>query len=412
MRLIPAAEIGVWILFTSITSLLETIRNGFIRNPFITYFVSAEPGDRDRFIASSFWLHGIVALAMSVFLVAFGGLLTDFWDAQPLDQLCLIYAVTSILLVPYLQFEYLMQSAIRFDGIFITNAIKLSLLSIYIIVLFVLKRPPSLVELAAVQLASVLVTLAISYSYVKSMLHVSFRPDRKLMNTLFHFGKYTFGTTISSMAIKSTDSWMIGRMMSTTAVAMYNPALRISNLVEVPTLAISNLVFPQVHKRMQQEGDKGIQDIYYKSVGLILAVMLPMVIPMYAFAEFIIVTIFGDPYRAAIPVLQVTVFYTLIIPFNRQFGTIMDALKMPKLNFYLLLAVGVLNIVFNYFFITAWGIVGAAYGTVSAYCLVFVLNQVILYYKFKISLLKIPGAVGEWYVAGWKMFISKVMKRN
>ncbi|NJM25690.1 MAG: hypothetical protein HC859_09575 [Bacteroidia bacterium] len=107
-----------------------------------------------------------------------------------------------------------------------------------------------------------------------------------------------------------------------------------------------------------------------------------------------------------------TVFYTLIIPFNRQFGTIMDALKMPKLNFYLLLAVGVLNVIFNYFFITTWGIVGAAYGTVSAYCLVFVLNQLILYYKFKISLLKIPGAIGQWYVAGWKIFISKVLKKH
>ncbi|NJM25689.1 MAG: oligosaccharide flippase family protein, partial [Bacteroidia bacterium] len=283
------------------TALLETIRNGFIRNPFITYFVSAENEDRDRFIASSFWLHGLVAVVMSVFLVAFGGLLTDFWDAQPLDQLCLVYAITSLLLVPYLQFEYLMQSALRFDGIFMTNAIKLSLLSIYIIVLFIVKRPPNLVELAVVQLVSVGVTLAISYGYVKSMLNVSFRPDRKLMNTLFHFGKYTFGTTISSMAIKSTDSWMIGRMLSTTAVAMYNPALRISNLVEVPTLAISNLVFPQVHKRMQQEGDKGIQDIYYKSVGLILAVMLPMVIPMYVFAEFIIVTILVTPIEPPYP---------------------------------------------------------------------------------------------------------------
>jgi O-antigen/teichoic acid export membrane protein len=285
------------------------------------------------------------------------------------------------------------------------------MLSVFILVCFISEKSPSLVQLVSVQLMGIIAAAFFSYGQVKSVLKFSHDINKKLIGNLFHFGKYTFGTTMSSMFIKNTDSWMIGRMMSTAQVAMYNPALRISNIVEVPTLAITNLIFPQVHQRLIEQGTKGIQDIYLKSVSLILAVMLPFILPLYIFSDFIIVTVFGEPYRAASPVLQVTVFYTMIIPFNRQFGTVMDALKMPKINFLLLVLVALLNIIFNYFFIKKLGIIGAAYGTLCSYCIVFILNQWILYHKFRINVLKIPASILWWYRTGWEFLFARLRNR-
>jgi O-antigen/teichoic acid export membrane protein len=250
----------------------------------------------------------------------------------------------------------------------------------------------------------------VAFVYVKDLAKIFTAADLKTFRELFHFGKYTFGTSVSSMLVKNTDSWMIGRFISTAGVAVYNPALRMANLVEVPTLTIANMIFPRVSQKMKDQGIHGIRDIYYKSVSLILASMLPMVIPFFLFAETVITIVFGAEYIDSAPILRVTIFYCLIIPFNRQFGTLMDGLKFPKINFYLLVLVAVLNVISNYFFLKWFGLIGSAYGTLLAYFVVFILNQIILYRMYGINTLRVLEGIPEWYRLGWEIFMKKIVK--
>jgi lipopolysaccharide exporter len=251
----------------------------------------------------------------------------------------------------------------------------------------------------------------IAYFYVKRLARVFTKIDRSIFEELFHFGKYTFGTNISSMFVKNTDSWMIGRLISTEGVAIYNPALRISNLVEVPTLTIANMIFPRVPQKMKEHGIQGVRDIYYKSVSVIMAAMIPMVIPLFLFAETVITLVFGAEYVDSAPILRVTIFYCLIIPFNRQFGMIMDGLKYPKINFYLLVLVAVLNVIFNFLFLMWFGLIGSAFGTLLSYIIVFVLNQIILYRMFGINTWKALEGIPDWYKLGWELFRKRILNQ-
>jgi O-antigen/teichoic acid export membrane protein len=160
---------------------------------------------------------------------------------------------------------------------------------------------------------------------------------------------------------------------------------------------------------MVEGGNAGVEDVYVKSVSVILAMMLPAIIPMFVFAPWIVEIIFGKDYLAAAPILQVTIFFTLIIPFNRQFGTVMDALKNPKINFYLLVMMAVLNVIFNYFLLKRYGTIGAAYGTLFSYIIIFILNQIILYRMYNINTLKVFPAILDWYKTGWLMFKKKLI---
>jgi len=415
VRLMPKSEIGVWSLFLSVTTILELLRNGFIRNPMITHLVSAPTADeKGRIITASWVLHLFLVLFTSLVLIIAARPLTQFWDAPQLDLLFYIYVIRGIVLIPCLQFEYLQQTEADFRAIFLANLARLLPVGFYLtykyfqIEYYHTGDPPTLLSISIVQLISTIASVAVGYYYVRNATIIYPKVDRQAINTLMHFGKYTLGTTISSMVIKSTDSWMIGRMISTDGVASYNPALRISNLIEVPTLAVASLVYPQVDKKMREEGNRGVEDVYVKSVSVILAMMLPLILPLYFFSDLIIRLIFTENYMEAAPILRVTIFFTLIIPFNRQFGTVMDALKRPKLNFYLLLLMGVLNIIFNYFLLLAYGPIGAAYGTLISYIIIFILNQVILFKIYGISTLKVFPAILDWYKTGWHMFRSKL----
>jgi O-antigen/teichoic acid export membrane protein len=135
--------------------------------------------------------------------------------------------------------------------------------------------------------------------------------------------------------------------------------------------------------------------------------MLPVIIPLYIFSDFVIAIIFGPQYMEASAILRVTIFFSMIIPFNRQFGTVMDALKRPKINFYLLVVMAVINIVFNYFFLLEYGTIGAAYATLLSYIIIFILNQLILYRSYGINTYKVFPAVIDWYRTGWSIAKSK-----
>ena len=409
----PVKDIGIWGLFLSVITVLELLRNGFIRNPLITHMVSA-PSDEERgkIISASWVLHTLLTFGSCLILFFGAEYLADFWNVPEIIILFYVYILRALVLIPALQFEYLQQSQFNFKAIFWANVARTAPVGLYILVKYIQVRfgsgsAPTLYDISIAQLIAAIGSLAVGYFFLKDSTVFFPRIDWKSVRLLSGFGKYTLGTTISSMFIKSTDTWMIGRMISTIGVAMYNPALRISNLIEVPTLAVASLAYPRVNKKMQDGGKEGIQDLYIKSVSIILAMMLPGIIPLYVFSDFIIGVIFGLAYIEAAEILRVTIFFTLIIPFNRQFGTVMDALKRPKINFYLLLFMAMINIVFNYLFLKSYGTIGAAYGTLLSYIIIFIINQLILYRLYGINTYKVFPAILDWYKTAWTFFRTK-----
>jgi Na+-driven multidrug efflux pump len=88
----------------------------------------------------------------------------------------------------------------------------------------------------------------------------------------------------------------------------------------------------------------------------------------------------------------------------------MDGLKFPKINFYLLVGVAVLNVILNFIFLTRFGLIGSAYGTLLSYSIALILNQVILYRMFRINTFKVIAGIPEWYRVGWEIFRKRIVK--
>jgi Na+-driven multidrug efflux pump len=86
----------------------------------------------------------------------------------------------------------------------------------------------------------------------------------------------------------------------------------------------------------------------------------------------------------------------------------MDALQKPRINFYLLVMVAVLNVIFNYVFLTQFGLIGSACATLLSYCVVFVINQIILQRMFQINTLKVFGGIFSWYKFAWRMLRERI----
>lgn len=386
VRYLDKDAYGAWTLFLGTTTLLEFVRNGLIQSALIKYLSAAPNDQKSPIISASFTIGTALTLLCIIFNVAFARMLCNIWHSPELLPLFYAYNIVFIISGVLAQFACIEQAHFSYRGIFVSNLIRQGLFFLFILVCYLLKYEVQLIYLLYVQLIAVLLALAVEYLFVRRYLSFTYTYSKEWILKLFHFGKFSFGTMLGSMIFNSIDQWMLGAFLSPAAAGAYNIAIRITNLVEVPTGAVATIVFPQSARRMETEGKEAIKYLYEKSVGTIMAILIPGLLFLFFFSDLVVDIIAGEKYAEAIPILKVTILYCLLIPYGRQFGTILDSIGKPRITFSVVLLSATLNVILNYFFINRYGVIGAAYGTLVSNIIGFIIGQIILRKELKINL--------------------------
>lgn len=397
-RVLSKNEFGVWVLFTGLVSVLETLREGFVKQPLIALMPTHAGTERNKVGSAAVMLNWGYSIFISILLFSGGVYLEVFWDAKPLALLLKIYGITNLIFVPFSHYEYLQQSVLDFKGIFIGHLVRSAIPTFFILTAVSFDFDLSLPILAYWVLAGSAIGLVVMMYYGWKYKHQFVRTTIADWKTLVSFGRYSLGTNVASLSIRNMDSWMLGKLLSTESVASYNPAVRVSNLVEIPTLTIANLVFPKMAQFHRSNEQSQSTQLYERSVSLLLAFMIPLSIVMFLFSDQIVYVIAGKNYVDSGYLLKITAFYTLFIPFGRQFGILLDATRKPQINFYVVLGTAVVGSIITFVFIKNWGITGAAYGTLLTYVLRFGFQQWWLYAYLSINTMAVFRAIPNVYV--------------
>ncbi len=408
VRLLSKSDFGVWTLFTATTTILEFIRNGMIQSALIRFLAGADESEKPHIISASFSLSGIITAAIIVVNFCFAGLLSHLWKTPVLVPMLFWFNALFLFSGLLTQFQSIEQAGLKFNGIFLSTMVRQGGLFVYVLAAHLLGFNLELINLVYVQLICTALSVLVSYAFVHNAFKVARGWHRNWISKLFHYGKYAFGTTLSAMLSNSIDQMMLGGMLSAASAGAYNVAVRTISMVEIPTSSIATIVFPQSAKKMETEGIAGVKYLYEKSVGAALAVLLPGLILLFAFANLVVDFVAGQSYAESIPVLRVTVVYCLLMPFGRQFGTILNAIGRPKITFYVVLISGAINALFNYFFIIQMGVMGAAWATLCAAFIGFVIGQVILKRELGIS----TWAPFRYALLFYPEFYTKYFKRS
>lgn len=397
IRVLSKEDFGAWVLFISVASLMELIKHGFVRNPLIRYLAMSSKEESSSIQTASVALNIIVGVLEVGLLFLCSLYLSDFWDSPQLASLFRIYMLSTVFFVPINHFDVIQQARMQFKGTFLSNFVRHGGLFLFIVTASLFGWKIYLDHLAYAQMAAIFLSGFVSLHYAKPYLEVTRTIDWKWLRELRNYGFFTFGTNVSSMINRSIDSWMLGKFISPAAVTIFNPALRIANLVEIPTETLTSILFPKLSERIAKEGPGSARYLYEKAVGTITAFMIPIVVFFIVFAEPIIRIIAGPGFEETVPILQITMLYGLIIPFNRFLGLTLDAIGKAKTNFLFVLRNAVINIVSNYFFIRHFGIIGAAYGTLTTYVIVTIINQIYMHVYLHVRLRNIFKHLFESY---------------
>jgi O-antigen/teichoic acid export membrane protein len=375
-----AGDMGIWALFLAIFALIETIKQGLLRNPMIKFLSETEYVNHRNKIQSASLVTNMLFSALVIFLLIFGGHLFAKWLNTPeLFQLFQWGILIVLILIPFNHFEVLLQAHFKFKAIFYGYLCRQGLFMISIILfLFLDKSALTLVNLAKLQILSMLFGTFVMLYFARNYFYSHFEIEKKTMLRMFHFGKYIFGTNIFSAFGRSADQFISAGLISANVVAYYNVVSRINNMMDVPSIAIADVLFPKNVEAMATSGTDKVRYYFERMVGTIISILAPISIVIFIIPHLFIMILAGSKYYAAVPILQTVILFSFLRPFSYQFGTTMDAIGQPRINFWVNLLTMTLNYGFMYLGLRYLGWMGAAYGTVVSAILSFLIMYMVL----------------------------------
>lgn len=368
VRIFPKEEFGLWALFLTVTTLVEFSRVGLIQNAVVKYVATSHEDEMPNIISASFFLNISLTVLSVIALFVLAKPLSVYWQKPQLEDMMHWYALTTIALIPFSQFNYLQQALLDFKSVFYSSFVRQGTNFVFVAIVYFAHIKIDFVNLVNIQSLGAILGSMVAFVLIRGKVKLSFKFSATWLVKLLKFGVFTLGTNISSILLKSVDQWILASILKTTTPgATYNVCARLFNLFEVPVTTIATVVFPQSAKRIAEQGVGAAKDLYERSVALMVAIVLPGILFFLLFPDFILLYAAGVDYVGDGFILQITMVQVFLLPFQRQFGTILDSMGKPKLNFFVTLFTMSLNVGLNYVFVNEFKQVGSAYATTITY---------------------------------------------
>ncbi|UYQ95241.1 flippase [Chitinophaga horti] len=403
------ADMGVWSLFLIFIGYIETIRSSLIKNAVIKYLNSSEKSEHVYVNSAALCLNIAITVAMAALLAAFILPLSIYLNAPALTQVIYIFLPGLLLLIPFSHFEWVQNANADFKGVFWAYMIRQGTSFVLIVADYLIHKHVTLLSLIIYYNAGIVLGTIISYFFARRFLLKQFRYSSKWLSTMWHFGKYVFGTNLSASVFRNTDQFIVSSLHGTGIVALYGVCVRISNLVDVPSQVLGDILFPKSAEVMKSGDLNKVKFYYEKAVGVVMAICIPGSLFIFLFPKFVLLVVGGDKYVEAAQLLQLTMAYGLFLPFIKQFGTIMDSTGAPKVNFLVMTVTAIVNIGICSVFARQFGIPGAAIGTMTSYFLCFLVTSAILHKRFNASIINCFRYMFQFYPEAYQLFQQRFL---
>jgi len=217
---------------------------------------------------------------------------------------------------------------------------------------------------------SVAVFLAdVIYCFKKLRMKFDFRRfEFKLLKEMWAFTFFIFINMIVDKINWSVDKFLLGRMIGTTAVAVYGVAAQLNGMYTNMSMAVSGVFVPRVNMLVAKENDNEKLSQIFAKVGRIQFIIMALIVSGYIIfgREFIHIWA-GNGYDSSY-IIGIFLMVPAIIPLIQNVGIeIQRAKNMHKARSVVYLLVAIVNIFVSIPCIKAWGANGAAVGTALSF---------------------------------------------
>jgi lipopolysaccharide exporter len=373
VRGFSTATNGVWALYITLFSLFEAAKQGLLRNVTIKFLARRDYNNKSEAVQSaSIFINSVFSLAVVCVIFAMSDQIAGWLKAPSLQQLLLASSANILLLIPFNHCEILLQSKFQFDTLFRSAFIRQGIFFCGLVILYFFAPVHfTLINVLMIQICALIISLIYLYTVTSTSLLRKFIYDASLTLDFFHFGKYTFGTNLFAGLSRAFDHFItaaiLGPAQGKNYVAYYNTVARINNMVDVPSLAAADVLYPKNVETLENEGIEKVKYYFEHVTGTIVAFIVPLSLLIFFLPKLVIYVVAGPDYYPAIILLQLTVLFSMVRPVSYQFGSTLDAIGKPVVNFFVNVSLMAANLFLTIAFLKMYGGIGAAYATMIYY---------------------------------------------
>lgn len=209
---------------------------------------------------------------------------------------------------------------------------------------------------------------------------------RRLKGRMLNFGLFIYGAQFLHLLSRASDTLIIASKADNglTDAAVFTIAQYIATLLEVPQRSMMSITVPVLVESWRNKDMQNIQHIYSRSVSNLLAIGLGMFGILWLnggnMAAFL-----GKDYSGMAPVILFLGIAKLIDLGTGANGQIIGTSNYWRVDFTTNVVYTLLTIPMNYFLISKFGIMGAAYSTLATQIIYNLMRFIFLWYKFNLQ---------------------------
>ncbi len=349
-RKLSAHEFGVVALAQVAVALLTVFGAGGV----ITYIVCDRDDDWETRVNPAFWLNVALTTGSCVVAVACVPLVQYAYDEPLVGEALLVilatYFITQLRMVP----EALLTRRLAFRALAMRDTVRDFFTAIVGIVM-------ALTGFGVWSL--VLPNLLVApFDVLFTMWRARFRPRRPLGRAawprIFRYTRSVMGEQLLSAVGNEVDTVVVGRVMGSTIVGVYNLAYQLANLIGKNVSAVLTMVStPALATAFERK--TGLGPPYRKMMRVLSLVSTPLLLGMFVLSDELVALVYGQRWAAAVPLLRIFIVSTLVRSVTSPSGAIFNVVGRPELSMKIVLWFLILYIPSLVLF-SRWGIVELA----------------------------------------------------
>ena len=159
-----------------------------------------------------------------------------------------------------------------------------------------------------------------------------FRLNLELWPKILKFSANVIGGTFTSFILTEGDSLIIGKLMGSHALGVYNLAWQSANIVGRTVVTLSNKLTLPALSKVAHDNEK-LKSTIARILKLLSITTFPLLIGLFVVADDFIITVYGNKWSESILPLRILIIFALRYAAGSPMGTIFVVLGRPDINF-------------------------------------------------------------------------------
>jgi O-antigen/teichoic acid export membrane protein len=282
-------------------------------------------------LSSLYWLNIFSGIVLFLLISLFSPLIAQFYEEPELVNLLVLLGSIFIVLAIGNQYRILLQKELLFN---LMAKIEMSAtLSAFIIAIICAVSGLGVYSLAYATLANALISTSL-YLFIGLRKHKpSFVYNHHSIEKYINFGLFQMGENILNFFNAQFDVILIGKLLGIEILGIYSVMKQlVMKPAGIVNPIINRVAFPVMAK--VQNDDLILQKIYLKIINAISSINFPIYISIVILAEPIVLIMFGNEFKAGIPILQVLSIYAMFRSTSNPIGSLLMAKGRVDIGFY------------------------------------------------------------------------------